>query len=172
MMPWVEDELRWFFEQGDAEMGLSSSWGPLADRALSPVDGGQRSDPMTDRRLDAAHRHGIITATLGDLRGIHRQVIFARHHTGKTLPIELRVTFDKLAGVVSMTCAARAMGDRDKLCRAINQGHRAIITIVTAEARVLVTRAYAAYAGARMLMEKEPRYAHFTQRRSWQNSRA
>lgn len=114
------DALADFFAHADADQGLRSSFGPLADMARGGFGGGSAADPErnhTDRRFGlgpggegTVTRARAIRAALATLPAVSVDVLFARHGPtpwgqiidrafGKGMAIKVQARLGDLAGI-------------------------------------------------------------------------
>jgi hypothetical protein len=100
------DDLSWFFDVAESEMGFGSSWGALVQICKTGITRRVAVDSMSQKRFDATMRHREIREILASLSPSHRLAL-ERVYERRQYPIEILSKFGPLAGISVHTFAAR-----------------------------------------------------------------
>jgi hypothetical protein len=160
--PTVED-IEWFFCQAESELGVKSNLGSVLERVKLGIDSGRsvQTDDAMIGRLQSTERYRAIYNRIVQVPTKYRKVLEVAYEE-RAVPVSLRLTFDRAAGVaVSMPLARRAYRSAmDKspsqakptlaewLARSVVLGtktDREVVAVIRERATRLLEDAYSAY---------------------------
>ena len=159
----TEEDLEWFFCQAESALGVKSNLGSVLERAKLGIDGGRsvQTDDAMIGRLQATERYRTIYSRIVQVPMRYRRILEVAYEE-RAVPVSLRLTFDRAAGIaVSMPLARRAYRSAmDKtasaakptiaewLARSVVLGtkaDRAVTEVIRERAVKLLEEAYQAY---------------------------
>lgn len=159
----TEEDLEWFFCQAESALGVKSNLGSVLERSKLGIDGGRsvQTDDAMIGRLQSTERYRAIYNRIVQVPMRYRKILESAYEE-RAVPVSLRLTFDRAAGVATrMPLARRAFRsamDRSTsqakptlpewLARSVVLGtktDRAIVEVIRERAVGLLEEAYQAY---------------------------
>lgn len=113
--PILNEELTWYWQDAAAEMGISSTWGPMVSAAQGGF-GGVRQDHdsrMTDARMRATARHREIRKRLDAIAPEHVTTLWYVYG-GSVAPPQTVAHLGQLATLAAHMPATREAYDTDR----------------------------------------------------------
>ena len=113
--PILNDELTWYWQDAAAEMGISSTWGPMVSAAQGGF-GGVRQDHdsrMTDARMRATAKHREIRKRLDAIAPEHVTTLWYVYG-GSVAPPQTVAHLGQLATLAAHMPATREAYDADR----------------------------------------------------------
>jgi hypothetical protein len=113
--PIVLGELVWYWQQSAADMGFSSSWGPMVAAASGSFGGGggKPDARITDARMSATARHRTIRKRLDQLQRAHLATLRAIYG-GTICAPQVVAHFGQLAPIAPRTKAAGELYEAER----------------------------------------------------------
>lgn len=113
--PIIISELTWYWQESAADMGFSSSWGPMVSAASGSFGGGGAPPDarVTDARLRATAKHRTIRKRLEQLSRAHHEALRVVY-AAQPAPPQVVSHFGQVAALATRTKAARELYDLER----------------------------------------------------------